>query len=63
MVSQYIVWYLDDGNLSDKRTTASADEYGLSLEKTNCYLIFLRKVSKAQKKIKPLFEEYCPDIK
>ena len=41
MVSQYNVWYLDDGNLSDdyrtiledlKRIIASADEYGLSLE-------------------------------
>ena len=44
MVSQYNVWYLDDGNLSDhyrtvlediKRIIASADEYG-SLEKFVC---------------------------
>ena len=45
MVSQYNVWYLDDENLSEhyrtviedlKRIIASADEYGLSLEKTKC---------------------------
>ena len=46
MVSQYNVRCLDDGNLSDhyrtvledlKQIIASADEYGLSLEKTKYY--------------------------
>ena len=73
MVSQYNVWYLDDGNLSDdyrtvledlKRTIASADEYGLSLEKTKCYLIFLGNCTESSKKrIKALFDEICPGIK
>ena len=69
MVSQYNVWYLDDGNLSDhyrtvledlKRIIASADEYGLSLEKTKCYLIFLGNCTESSKKrIKTIFEEIC----
>ena len=73
MVSQYNVWYLDDGNLSDhyrtvledlKRIIASADEYGLSLEKTKCYLIFLGNCTESSKKrIKTLFEENFPGIK
>ena len=73
MVSQYNVWYLDDGNISDhyrtvledlKRIIASADEYGLSLEKTKCYLIFLGKCTESfKKRIKTLFEEICPGIK
>ena len=73
MVSQYNVWYLDDGNLSDdyrtvledlKRIIASADEYGLSLEKTKCYLIFLGNCTESSKKrIKALFDEICPGIK
>ena len=73
MVSQYNVWYLDDGNLSDdyrtvledlKRIIASADEYGLSLEKTKCYLIFLGDCTESSKKrIKALFDEICPGIK
>ena len=73
MVSQYNVWYLDDGNLSDdyrtvledlKRIIASTDEYGLSLEKTNCYLIFLGNCTESSKKrIKALFDELCPGIK
>ena len=59
MVSQYNVRYLDDGNLSDhyrtvledlKRIIASADEYGLSLEKTKFYLIFLEKCTESSKK-------------
>ena len=59
MVSQYNVWYLDDENLSDdyrtvledlKRIIASADEYGLSLEKTKCYLIFLGYCTESSKK-------------
>ena len=59
MVSQYNVWYLDEGNLSDhyrtvlediKRIIASADEYGLSLEKTTCYLIFLGNCTESSKK-------------
>ena len=59
MVSQYNVWYLDDGNLSDdyrtvledlKRIIASADEYGLSLEKTKCYLISLGNCTESSKK-------------
>ena len=54
--SQYNVSYLDDGNLSDhyqtvledlKRIIVSADEYGLSLEKTKCYMIFLRKCTES----------------
>ena len=73
MVSQYNVWYLDDGNLSDdyrtvledlKRIIASADEYGLSLEKTKCYLIFLGNcIESSKKRIKALFDEICPGIK
>ena len=73
MVSQYNVWYLDDGNISDdyrkvledlKRIIASADEYGLSLEKTKCYLIFLRNCTESSKKrIKTLFDEIFPGIK
>ena len=73
MVSQFNVWYLDDGNLSDdyrtvledlKRIIASADEYGLSLEKTKCYLIFLGNCTESSKKrIKALFDEICPGIK
>ena len=73
MVSQYIVWYLDDGNLSDryrtvledlKRIIARADEYVLSLEKTKCYLIFLGNCTESTKKrIKTLFEENCPVTK
>ena len=72
-VSQYNVWYLDDGNLSDhyrpvledlKRIIASADEYGLSLEKTKYYLIFLGNCTESSKKrIKTLFEEICQGIK
>ena len=59
MVSQYNVWYLDDGNLSDhyrtvledlKQIIASAGEYGLSLEKTKCYLIFLGNCTESSKK-------------
>ena len=73
MVSQYNVWYLDDGNLWDdyrtvledlKRIIASADEYGLSLEKTKCYLIFLGNCTESSKKrIKALFDKICPVIK
>ena len=73
MVSQYNVWYLDDGNLSDdyrtvledlKRIIASADEYGISLEKTKCYLIFLGNCTESSKKrFKALFDEICPGIK
>ena len=73
MVSQYKVWYLDDGNLSDhyltvledlKRIIASADEYGLSLKKTKCYLIFLGNCTESStKRMKTLFEEICPGIK
>ena len=73
MVSQYNVWYLDDGNLSDdyrtvledlKRIIASADEYGLSLGKTKCYLIFFGNCTESSKKrIKALFDEICPGIK
>ena len=73
MVSQYNVWYLDDVNLSDhyrtvledlKRINASADKYGLSLEKTKCYLIFLGICTESsKKKIKTLFEEFCAGIK
>ena len=73
MVSRYNVWYLDDGNLSDdyrmvledlEPIFASADEYGLSLEKTKCYLIFPDTLTKNSKKIiKALFEEICPRIK
>ena len=73
MVPHYNVWYLDDGNLSDhdrtvledlKRIITSADEYGLSHEKTKCYLIFLGKCTESSKKrIKTLFEEICLGIK
>ena len=73
MFSQYNVWYLDDGNVSDdyrmvledlKRIIGSADEYGLSLEKTKCYLIFLGNCTKISKRrIKALFDEICPGIK
>ena len=69
IVSQFNIWYLDDGNLSDHYRTvledlkliiASSDEYGLSLEKAKCYLIFLGNCSASQKKkIKALFEEVC----
>ena len=72
MVSQYNVWYLDDGNLSDhyrtvlddlKRIIASVDDYGLSLVKTKYHLIFLGKGTESSKKrIKTLFEEDCPGI-
>ena len=64
MVSQYNVWYLDDGNLSDHyptvledliRIIASADEYGLSLEKTKCCLIFLGIWTESSKKRKNAF--------
>ena len=71
--TQYNVWYLDDGNLSDhyrtvledlKRIIASADEYGLSLEKTKCYLIFVGNCNESyEKRIKTLFEEIFPGIK
>ena len=70
MVSQYNVWYLEDGIISDhyravledlKRIIASADEYGLSLEKTKCYLILLGNCTESSKKrIKTLF---CSSIK
>ena len=73
MVSQYNVCYRDDGNLSNgyrtvledlKRVIASADECGLSLEKTKCYLIFLGNCTGSSKKrIKALFDEICPGIK
>ena len=73
MVSQYIVWYLDDRNLSDDYRTvledlkgiiAGADEYGLSLEKTKCYLIFLGNCTESSKKrIKVPFDEICTGIK
>ena len=73
MVSQYNVWYLDDGKLSDhcravfedlKLFIASVDEFGLSLEKTKRYLIFLKKCTESPKKrIKTHFEEICPGIK
>ena len=73
MVSQYNVWYLDDGNLSDhyrtvledlKRIIASADECGWSLEKTKFYLIFLGKCTESSKRrIKTLFDEVYPGIK
>ena len=73
MVSQYNIWYLDDGNFSDhyrtvledfKRIIASADEYGLSLVKTKCYLIFLGNCNESLKRrIKALFDEVCPGIK
>ena len=73
MVLQYNVWYLDDGSFSDqyrtvledlKRIIASADEYGLSLEKTERYLIFLGNCTESSKKrIKTLFEEILPGIK
>ena len=64
MVSQYYVWYLDDGNVSDhyrtvledlKRIIAGADEYGLSLEKTKCYLIFLGNCTESSKKNEKAF--------
>ena len=67
MVSQFNVWYLDDGNLLDdyrmvpedlERIIASADEYGVSLEKTKCYLIFPKTLPEnVKKRIKALFEE------
>ena len=73
MVSQFNVWYLDDGNLSDhyrtvledlKRIISSADEFGLSPVKSNSYLIFLGNCSESSKKrIKTLFEESCQGIK
>ena len=73
MVSQYFVRYLGDGNLWDydgwalevlKRIFACADEYGLSLEKTKCHLIFLGNCTESSKKrIKALFDEICPGIK
>ena len=73
MVSQYNVWYLDDGNLSDhyrtvledlKRIIASTDEYGMSLEKTKFDLMFLGICTESSKKrIKTLFEEICAGIK
>ena len=73
MVSQYFVWYLEDGNLSDnyrtvledlKRIIASADEYELSLEKSKYYLFFLGNCTKSSKKrTKALFDKNCPGIK
>ena len=49
---------------SIKRIIASADEYGLSLEKTKCYLIFLGNCTeRSKKRIKELFDEICPCIK
>ena len=73
MVSQYNVWYLDDGNLSAdsrtvledlKRIVASADEYEVSLEKPKCYLIFLGNCTESsRKKNKALFDEICTGIK
>ena len=72
MVSQYDVWYLDDGNLPNgyrtvledlKRIIPSADECGLSIEKTKCYLSFLGNCTESSKKrIKALFYEICPGI-
>ena len=72
IVLQYNIWYLDYGNFSDdnrtvledlKRIIASADKYGLSLEKTECYLIFLGNCNrKLKEENQSAFDEICQGI-